>query len=339
MAVLPDRRTQHLKTAALLAVVFALVAGSARAESTEVDLLGTWHVLVHFTDDHTHDPTQLRWDDRVWVFAKAGSRLRWTEYPIVVFRDQSGRFESRGAIRAARALHGWEPNESQRAQITGGVEVSPRGRKQKTLRNRDGDWQSTNRSMAASASIVSYVENWSIRDPSGKPTFRREDVLGSAESESLEGVTQYTTTEVLSGGDELRGTFVRDESRRGSFRMVRSGDTKALSGTRKSEGQRFQQEFLGDRFDLALDREGSAVREAVAVRAGGREGVSKELRARVRGEIASAISERLREAGKDPDDYVREVESLTEQIEAQLIDGGRSPYDVVEMLKDGRIDP
>jgi hypothetical protein len=155
----------------------------------------------------------------------------------------------------------------------------------------------------------------------------------------MEGVTQYTTTEVLSGGDELRGNFVRDESRRGTFRMVRSGETKALAGTRKSEGQRFQQEFLGDRFDLVLDREGSAVSAAIAARAEGREKVSNELRARARSEIAGAISERLREAGKAPDDYGREIESLSEQIEAALIDDGRSPYDVVEMLKDGRINP
>jgi hypothetical protein len=339
MAVLPDRRTQHLKTAAAIAAVFALAAGSVRAESPAVDLRGTWHVLIHFTDDHTHDRTQMRWDDRVWVFEEAGSRLKWTEYAIVVFRDQRGRFEATGTSRAARVLHAWEPNESQRAQIAAGVPVSDRGRKNKTLRRRGDDWQSTNRATAASASIVSYVENWSIRDPSGKPTFRREDVLGSAESESLEGVTQYTTTAVLDGGNELRGTFVRDESRRGTFRMVRSGDTKALTGTRKSDGQRFQQEFLGDRFDLALDREGSAVYEAVAARADGRGQVSAELRQRVRTEIAAAISERLREAGEDPGRFAREIEGLSEKMEAELIDGGRSPYDVVEMLKDGRINP
>lgn len=339
MALLPDGRAKHLRAALTLVVALVLSAGATRAESGAVDLIGTWHVLVHFTDDHTHDPAQLRWDDRVWVFEKAGSRLRWTEYPIVVFRDQAGRFEPRGAIRAARVLHGWEPNESQRGQIASGVEVSPRGRKQKTLRARGGDWQSTNRATAASASIVSYVENWSIADPTGEPTFRREDVLGSAETESLEGVTQYRTTEVLRGGDELRGTFVRDESRRGTFRMLRSGETKALSGTRKTEGQRFQKEFLGDRFDLALDREGSAVREAVATRSESRGKVPKELRARVRVEITAALSERLRESGKDPGRYEREIESLSEQIEAQLIDGGHSAHDVVEMLKDGRINP
>ncbi len=335
MAIFSRRRAQHLA----LAVAFTLAVGSARAESEAVDLIGSWHVLIHFTDDHTHDPTQMRWDDRVWVFEKAGSRLRWSEYPIVVFHDRTGRFESRGAVRAARVLHGWEPNEAQRAEIAKGIPVGQRGSKQKTLRKRGDDWQSANRSTAASASIVSYVEHWSISDPTGKPTFRREDVLGSAETEGLEGVTQYTTTEVLDGGDRLRGSFSRDESRRGTFRMVRSGATRELKGKNKSEGQRFYEEFLGPGFDHALDREGSALREAVAARREGLGKVSAELRARVRAEIAAEIAERIRESGDDPDRYTNEVESLSEGIEAALIEAGHSPAEIVEMLKGGRINP
>jgi len=335
MAIISRRRAQHLA----LAVAFALVVGPTRAESEAVDLIGTWHVLIHFTDDHTHDPTQMRWDDRVWVFDTTGSRLRWTEYPIVVFRDQTGRFEARGAIRAARVLHGWEPNEAQRTEIAKGIPVGQRGRKQKTLRKRGDDWQSANRSTAASASVVSYVEHWSIRDPTGMPTFRREDILGSAETESLEGVTQYGTMEVLDGGNELRGSFQRDESRRGTFRMLRSGATKELKGKNKSEGQRFHAKFLGTGFDLALDREGSALREAVAARAEGRGGVSAELRERVRYEIAALIVDRIRESGDAPIRYTREIESLSEMIEAALIEAGRSPSEIVEMLKDGRINP
>jgi len=335
MAILPRRRAQHLA----LGIVLAVAAGHARAENETVDLIGTWHVLIHFTDDHTHDPTQMRWDDKVWVFEKAGSRLRWIEYPIVVFQDRTGRFEARGAIRAARVLHGWEPNEAQRAEIASGIPVGHRGSKQKTLRKRGDDWVSTNRATAASASIVTYVEHWSISDAAGKPTFRREDVLGSAETEGLEGVTQYTTTEVLDGGNELRGSFSRDESRRGTFRMVRSGATKELKGKNKSEGQRFHERFLGADFALALDREGSALREAVETRAEGRGTVSDELRARVRAEVASAISERIRESGDDPDRYEREVQSLSEQIEAALIESRRSASEVVEMLQDGRINP
>jgi hypothetical protein len=335
MAIVSRRRAQHLA----LAVAVALTVWPARAESDTVDLIGTWHVLIHFTDDHTHDPTQLRWDDKVWEFEAAGSRLRWSEFPIVVFRDQTGRFESRGAIRAARVLDGWEPNEKQRTEIVNGVQVGKRGSKQKTLRKRGEDWQSANRSTAASASIVSYVELWSVSDPTGKPTFRREDVLGSAETEGLEGVTQYVTTEVLNGGSELRGLFTRDESRRGSFRMVRSGETNELKGKNKSEGQRFYEKFLGSGFDLALDREGSALREVVAAGDERKGAVSAELRARLRAEIAAEIAARIRESGDDPDRFTREIEGLSEQIEAALIELGRSPTEIVEMLKDGRINP
>jgi len=222
MAIVSRRRAQHLA----LAVAVALALAPVRAESDGVDLVGTWHVLVHFTDAAANDPSQMRWDDRVWVFEAAGNRLRWSDYPIVIFRDKTGRFESGGTGRAARALHGWEPNERQRTEIAEGIQVGQRGRKQKTLRRRGDDWQSANHSQAASASIVTYVEHWSISDPTGKPTFRREDVLGSAEAERLEGVTQYATTEVLNGGDELRGNFTGDESRHGSFRVVRSGETR-----------------------------------------------------------------------------------------------------------------
>jgi len=335
MADLSRRRAQHLA----LAVAFALAPGLARAESETVDLIGTWHVLIHFTDDHTHDPTQMRWDDRTWVFEKAGSRLRWREYPIVVFSDQTGRFEARGAVRAARVLHAWEPNEAQRAEIARGIQVGKRGGKQKTLRKQGDDWRSASRSTAASASIVSYVEHWSISDPTGKPTFQREDILGSAETENLEGVTRYGTTEVLDGGNELRGSFQRDESRRGSFRMVRSGATKERKDKHESEGQRFHAKFLGAGFDLALDREGSASREAVAARAEGRGGVSAELRERVRYEIAALIADRIRESGDAPIRYTREIESLAEKIEVALVEAGRSPSEIVEMLKDGRINP
>ena len=65
----------------------------------EVDLIGTWHVLVHYTDANSNDPEQLRWDDRIWSFERTGSRLRWDEAPIVVFGDNSGRFEHLGTNR------------------------------------------------------------------------------------------------------------------------------------------------------------------------------------------------------------------------------------------------
>ena len=90
---------------ALCVTLCLLLAGGASAEG--VDLLGTWYVLVHYKDDNAPNPEQERWEDRVWVFEKKGRRLKWTEYPIVVFEDDSGRFERRGTGQYARILHSW----------------------------------------------------------------------------------------------------------------------------------------------------------------------------------------------------------------------------------------
>jgi len=235
MAKLSRRRTRGLTVALALAVAASFA--SARADDVPreaVDLIGAWHVLIHYTDDHTHAPDQLRWDEKVWVFERSGSRLRWTEYPIVVFDDQTGRFETLGGNRRSRVLGGWEPNEAQLAQIRAGLAVNDRGSKSKTLRKHGEDgWRSSTRPTAASASIVTYVENWSIEGTAGRPIFRREDILGSGRTESLEGVTEYATAEVASGGNVLRGTFERDGSRHGTFRMTRSGPPQAVKGRAK----------------------------------------------------------------------------------------------------------
>ena len=98
---------------ALVAAVGILVlapVGAARAQATPVDLAGTWYVLVHYRDEATANPQAKRWEDKIWTFERRGSRLHWTEYPIVVFHDENGRFENLGTSRARRILHAWEPN-------------------------------------------------------------------------------------------------------------------------------------------------------------------------------------------------------------------------------------
>jgi hypothetical protein len=82
----------------------ALVFAAAPAPAEPVDLTGTWYVLVHYTDDNAPNPDEERWEDKVWVFAQAGRRLSWTEYPIVVFDDETGRFERRQTGQYARIL-------------------------------------------------------------------------------------------------------------------------------------------------------------------------------------------------------------------------------------------
>jgi hypothetical protein len=339
MAKLPRRRTRHLAGALAAAIAALSAPGCAAAVGSEAaDLVGTWHVLIHYTDDHSHDPNQMRWDDKVWVFEPSGSRLRWTEYPIVVFEDQTGRFD-RSMGRLARVLHGWEPNRAQLAQIESGLEVNDRGSKSKTLRKDGVDgWRSATRPTAASASVVTYVENWSIEGASGEPVFRREDVMGSASAQSLEGVTEYATTERAAGGKLLRGTFERDGTRRGTFRMMRSGTAQAVEGRGESEGQRFYRQYL-ERFGEAIAQGEGALREATAQRAKGGGEVSDAIRERARAEIRAALEGSIREAGGDARQFEREVESLTRQIEGLVLDYGHSLDEVEQMIQDGKINP
>ena len=227
-----------------LAVLSLCAATGAAGEG--VELIGTWHVLIHYRDDNSHNPNALRWEDRVWRFERAGSRLRWTEYPIVVFRDSSGRFEKAGTSQYSRTVHAWEPNQDQIEQIREGLEVNERGRKSKTLRGfDDGAWRSTSRPSAPSASIVTYTENWSIEAMPSKPVFLREDVMGSPSTESLEGVTRYETTEIDVAGGVLRGRYERDGVRHGTFRMMRSGETEGVKGSGLTQGERAVQFLLG----------------------------------------------------------------------------------------------
>jgi hypothetical protein len=314
-----------------------VAAAAATAAEPAVDLIGTWHVLIHYTDDHTHDPTQLRWDDRVWVFEKSGSRLRWTEYPIVVFADDTGRFEQRGGMRAARSLHAWEPNPGQRAEIESGLAVNDRGQKSKTLRKHgEYGWRSSSRASAASASIVSYVENWSIEGLDDKPVFRREDVLGSGLMDSLDGMTQYTTDQVAPSGDELRGSFQRDASRRGSFRLTRAGTRKSLRGGGESVGQRFRKQFLLS-FRDSLEQREKTLRALSRPESDGE--ISAENRERARAEIRAALVESVRASRGDPELLAPEIDSLTGRIEQRMLLGGADADGIDRMLKDGRLNP
>ncbi len=214
-----------------------LTPSQVRAEDVaRVDLIGSWFVLIHYRDSATANPDSDRWEDRVWTFEMKGSRLHWTDHPIVVFDDGSGRFEARGGNRRARVLAAWQPNEAQRQEIQAGLRVNSRGTKTKSLRGSfESGWESVGTLRAQSASVVGYHETWRIANLTTLPVFTRDDVLGSGPSDSasariegLEGRTQYTTREVLEGGNLLRGDYARDQNRTGTFQLIRSGSARGL---------------------------------------------------------------------------------------------------------------
>jgi len=293
MAQLPGRPALHLKNL-LLAGALLLAAAPAGA----ADLIGSWHVLVHYRDANSGKPEQVRWQDRVWVFERKGSRLRWTEYPIVVFGNDSGRFERRQSGQYARVLGAWEPSDAQLANIAAGLKINSRGAKKKSLRGSDaGGWASTARAQAASASVITYQENWSIQGAEALPVFEQQDVMSSARTETLEGVTRFETTAVEAGGDVLVGRFQRDGTREGTFTMRRSGAVGRLE-----------------------ERNQAAIQQAA---------FQRSYAAAARGEAASGVDRILSETGMRVTPEQREA-LVREAI--QLVELGRDPREVSEAL-------
>lgn len=209
----------------------ALCGAAGVAAENEVDLIGTWHVTVHFRDAASEQPEADRWDDKVWRFERRGSRLLWTEFPVVVFARRAGRFEAHDENRESRILHYWEPDEEQLAEIREGLRVSPYGTRSKTLRGSPGSgYESVGVLRAESASVIGYSESWSIAGLPTKPIFTREAVMGSESVESIHGRTRYGADRVSDHGDEVRGTFERDGTRHGRFAMRRVGELTVMGG-------------------------------------------------------------------------------------------------------------
>jgi hypothetical protein len=264
MAQLFPGRVRHL--AAVAVAIGASIAVGAAPARGELKLEGTWYVLVHYKDDISENPDTPRWDDRLWSFEPSGSRLRWMEWPIVVFSSEAGRFERRATGQYARILHYWEPNQGQLDNIRSGLAVNDRGSKEKTLRQDGDDWRSTGRTRVPSAMVITYQENWIVESASELPVFIREEMLGSASTGNMEGRTEYRTEEIQAGGDVLVGTYQRDGTRRGTFRMMRAGARKQLEEKSQKE---LQQQAV---------RRGAASNQALREEV--RDGLEKALTAR-----------------------------------------------------------
>ena len=215
-----------------------LPAGGVAAadEGGEVDLIGAWHVTVHYRDQASANPDAERWDDKLWRFEKRGSRLQWTEFPVVVFENREGRFEA-SAERPVRILHFWEPNEEQRAEIAKGLLVNPQSAKSKGLRGSPSrGYHSAGGLRSESVSVIGYSESWSVEGLPAKPVFTQDVVMGSGRTEDMQGRTRYAADVVSPQGNEVLGSFVRDGTRRGTFVLRRAGGA-VLMGSRTDTGK------------------------------------------------------------------------------------------------------
>jgi len=326
----------------LLGALALLVVAIPVTPAEAVDLIGTWHVLIHYKDSVTEHPERERWEDRIWVFEQEGSRLRWTDYPIVVFGDQTGRFEQLGGNRASRVLGYWEPNAAQLAQIQEGLEINPRGSRSKALRGSDAEGWSSGKKNAGyrSARFITFQEIWQITGMPDLPTFIRDDVMGSAAAENLEGRTTWEGESVESGGDVIRGRYDRDGTRIGTFRMMRSGEVSTVKGSGKSQGERVYEAFFGalgsQLFAGELPGGGSEADLRKAIEAGE---FTDDDRRDLRLEFERGITEGYQNQNVDPRQFRPQIQSLARRMVDLFVDEGKSIEEIQKMLADGSLRP
>jgi hypothetical protein len=304
------------------------------------DLVGAWHVLVHYQDSGTENADAKRWEDRIWIFEKAGDQLRWADYPIVVFDDDTGRFENIGGNRASRVLDYWEPNAAQQEQLRAGLAINSRGSRSKTLSGSDAKgWSSAKRGSGGykSSRFITYEETWSIDGLPDKPRFERQDSMGSGGGEDFEGRTLYETTQIEAGGDVLRGSFDRDGKRKGSFRLARSGAVHSVSegGGKSAAGKQLKRaEFIGmlapGLVTLPGGRSEAQWREAVTPSAANQERLA----------LRAAIEEGLRSQLVNPEDADSQralLINLASELERLFVEDKKSLADLRKMMVEGEV--
>jgi hypothetical protein len=322
-------RGRALGLVVLVALVWPAIAQA-------FDLEGYWYVLVHYQDKDTNKPEAWRWEDRVWRFHRNGDLLEWTEWPIVSLQDETGRFENLSGNRSARVIGAWEPKAEQLADIKDGLVANSRGEKSKTLRDTGSGWNSGDAASGASAMVITYSETWSISGSPDAPVFTREDSMGSASSESMEGRTQYRTEALRDDGAEVVGSFDRDGSRTGRFRMIRSGEV-GRAGTDSLEDR--QRKGLMKR---AVES-GLVTPEEVAAMMGGQvklpDAAKGADREQARAAIHKAVEDAVKANGNDPSAVSSQIERIAGKIERTLFDQGKSIEEVQQMISRGEISP
>lgn len=289
-------------------------------------------MLVHYRDLRSAQPEQDQWEDRLFVFEREGDGLRFREFPVVLFDDESGRFARRGG-ESERVLGAWEPDDARRAEIARGLRVRADGAREKRLRPTPGGWSSA-RSAFDSARTVGFESIVEVDLSGAAPRVSVADSLGSSAAHALEGRTEYRGERTGPGG-EIEGRFDRDGRRVGRFRMIPSGPPRGLAEPPPRAPEEPTRAEVEERLYRSLGR-GLAASDALPERfAGGGEAERAALGERVRAALATLFADQ----GNDPRAHAPRLERLTAAVVRLYAEEGRSREEIGRMLEDGRLRP
>ena len=317
-----------------MSIALPIAAGATQAGTSGLE--GEWYVLAHFSEGVAPDAAAAAGEaqdyrDAVWRIEREGDRLRWTIYPDLGFRDESGRFEE---VRGARARipHAWRPTAAQLGEIRGGLQLVDRSARTRTLRRTGSDgWESGGGARPGNASSVAYGEAWSIEvRAAGRPTFTRAATLRSGRAGSMEGVTLFEAELFDEPGGYIEGRYARDGRERGRFFMWRKGAA--------SERDRA---FADTSSDRSLFGPGGAARLPVVVleqRISANDD-SRAERTAIRAGIRELVEESYTRRGLAVHPHDAEIEALTLEIERLAVVEGVPLVEVDRRFAAGELAP
>jgi hypothetical protein len=173
-----------------------------------------------------------------------------------------------------------------------------------------------------------------------RPTFIRDDVLGSVATEDVEGRTIWEGESVESNGDVIRGRYDRDGTRIGTFRLQRSGEVSVVKGSGKSQNERARdalaRAYASQIFAGELPGGASEADIRRAIDAGE---FTDEDRSELRREFERSITASFQGQGNDPRQFRPQIQSLARKMVALFVDEGKSIEEIQRMLADGSLRP
>ena len=194
---------------------------------------------------HAKNAEAKRWEDRVWVFEKTGDRLALDRLSDrrVRRRDRPLRAPSAATARAACSPTGRRTRRSRPsspAGLDGQLARLEVRRRCAAATRRAGSRASTAAAAPVDRSSPTRRPGASRACPTSR-VFTRRTRWAAAAREDVEGRTLYKTTTVEAGGNVLRGSFDRDGTRKGTFRLTRGGAVHCRLRGRRQVGTPAQQ--------------------------------------------------------------------------------------------------
>ena len=209
----------------LLLLVAVPPAAGEPADLSKLDLGGDWYVLIHYKDDRSEDRSITKFKDMGWTVEQSPNTLTWEEYPYVMFDENTELIRRHAMVEHLP----WEPDESALSDLREHVDVSSRAMKRKRMTgNFEKGFRSLPPIVSGGLNTMTFTRTWTV---SFAPELVRIQIVDSLSSDSdligaIEGATSFEITE-KTNENEYRGRY-DDDSRRGTFRMLRSSERRVV---------------------------------------------------------------------------------------------------------------